>query len=86
MCYNSTIANKEHKMLKNLTKDIKEVEDGFSLLELVVAAGISISLAGLALTTLLPAAQTITNNLKEAQMIQEANAQAEADFINSMIP
>lgn len=73
-------------MLKNLTKDIKEVEDGFSLLELVIAAGISTSLAGLALTTLLPAAQTITNNLKEAQMIQEANAQAEADFINSMIP
>lgn len=69
--------------MKTLLNTLKK-EDGFSLIELCVAAGISATLGAVAMGTLIPAANHITENIKTAQEQTAANQQAELDFINSL--
>jgi prepilin-type N-terminal cleavage/methylation domain-containing protein len=60
-------------------------EQGFTLMELAVTAAIVATLGGFALTTILPAANTIVERAEEVQMINEQKAAEEAQILENLL-
>jgi len=64
---------------------VKNDENGFSLIELVVVCAIMITLTGCGLPYMLGAYDKVTANMKEAQQLQLDNAAAEQAIYDSIV-